>query len=321
MTENRLILSEYGVLGEIFNDWSYSIKPPYWQEVFSSHTMFDKKYSLKPIAEIFKLPNSSKNNFIIAFSLPILEKIRNNLFECSKLAGSVSPFRIIFYLDSMQYHLSSMAEAYLEISNDFQISPLPPSFEYEEKDSFVANHKFCPKWLEKLPIDKLHCFALSSRWVETIFYEMMAFLTSFRSLLDDLVKLMYIIPNFKAKIKRNSFHRLLEKDYPLPEYLGELKKSNKDWLIDAIDYRDCLIHFEMLSPSILPNLFVFHSQKNLVALQTWLPDNPSVNSRKYFTFNNKIEYLSYAYSTNMKTLEFVTKLSSYVLSECKLKLR
>lgn len=167
----------------------------------------------------------------------------------------------------------------------------------------------------------MHCFSLSSDYVEVIFYEMMAFLTALRSSLDALVRIMKFLPSVRNEIgNERSFHVLMKKlknrkDYPLPPFLKELIERNRDWLTKAIDYRDCLLHCEMLSQSVFPNLFVFHSEDELIALQTWLPDNPSANSTRLFKFENRIEYLSYAYVTYIHILDFVGEVSNYVLQE------
>jgi hypothetical protein len=150
---------------------------------------------------------------------------------------------------------------------------------------------------------------------------MMGYLTAIRTLLDSLVRILKIIPAIRCELyQEKSFRALIEdvqkNKYKLPSRLKDLIAENREWLLNVIDYRDCLLHYELLSPSVLPYMIVLHSCNSVIAVQTWLPDKPSQSKNKW-KFENHVEYLSYAHSTYLHILSFLDKFLNYALDEQK----
>ena len=58
-----------------------------------------------------------------------------------------------------------------------------------------------------------------------------------------------------------------------------------------------------------------HSENRIIALQTWLPDNPEEKSVKKYKFANHIEYLTYAHMTYLRMLEFLMQFTKFLLDK------
>jgi len=60
-------------------------------------------------------------------------------------------------------------------------------------------------------------------------------------------------------------------------------------------------------------MMAIRSESNIIALQTWLPDNPEdkpKHSNKKYRFDEHIEYLSYAHMTYLKTVKAKDSISA-----------
>jgi hypothetical protein len=101
--------------------------------------------------------------------------------------------------------------------------------------------------------------------------------------------------------------------YNLPIHLETFLSKNWTWASKLIEYRDCLLHYEVLSPVSLPYVMTIHSERRIIALQTWLPDNPESRSIKGYRFDEHLEYLSYVHTTYLHMLDFVTQFAKLAL--------
>jgi|WetSurMetagenome_2_1015567.scaffolds.fasta_scaffold30491_1 hypothetical protein len=333
MSDDFQVLSEYGVIGQVETNKQFSIKPFHWKETFQTYADFSLKYGISPICKIYKKQYPDKQSILflrkneqgsISVTFHEEQAIDNTLRQCRKHSDlSGSTFRVSFNLGASQYHLRCMVKAYVRIAEEESIYPfLKLSLDVEDKESFTLK-KFVPKWIANVPVSKIGAYTTSGDSAETIFYEMMAFLTAVRSLLDSLVRILKIVPSIRNGIgDKRSFQVLMnrnrkDKNYPLPSCFKKLIDKNYDWLSDAIEYRDCLLHYQILSPSVLPYFMVIHSENKLIAVQTWLHDNPGQDARSIsgYSFDKHYEYLSYAHATYLRMLNFVSKFSNYVLNE------
>ena len=98
---------------------------------------------------------------------------------------------------------------------------------------------------------------------------------------------------------------------PMPTNLVDFLTKNWAWVSKLIEYRDCLVHKEILCRSSLPNIMGIHTENRVIALLAWLPDNPEAHSVKSFKFDDHIEYLTYAHKTYVRLLD----LCLYVLND------
>jgi len=93
------------------------------------------------------------------------------------------------------------------------------------------------------------------------------------------------------------------KECKVPTDLREKIIKSWSWASDLIDYRDCLLHYTILSKSVLPSVMVIHSENEIIALIVELPDNPEARKLKDFKFETHIDYLGYANSTYLKLFD------------------
>lgn len=327
MSDKVQIVSQYGILGEIEFSRQFSVKSPYWDEIFPLYSQFFTKYGLSPVCQLYENQYCKEKQTIflktdisgvILSTLPKEKEMEEILFDLAK----VSPlaFRILFDFGALRYHLSRLVKTYIEVSADFSHILTIPKIDLtlENKDLFVSK-KLCPKWVKNVPVSKIGAYVLSGDYPETIFYEMTAYLTAARTLLDSLIRLFKALPSIRRSANaptEKSFRSFVEKmaSYALPVCLENLINENRNWVFKLIDYRDCLLHYEILSPSSLPYLMVIHSENSLIAVQTWLPDNPETKSRHKYEFEEHIEYLSYAHATYIQLIDFVFDFSKCILS-------
>jgi hypothetical protein len=228
-------------------------------------------------------------------------------------------YEFIFYLDAFQYNLSSIIRSYIETSTDvsqsLEIPSQKRSFQNND-DSFLRNNKLPIKWIQNLPIKKVNATVLHSRNSASIFFEMIAFLSSARSLLDSLVRFIRFRPaiEFPKPVRKNpSFHKLKNniEECKMPINLKNEIVKSWNWVSDLIDYRDCLLHYTVLHRSPLPYILALHSEKRTIGLFAELPDNPKARKIRDFQFDKKLDYLGYAHSTYLKLFD----LCYYVLED------
>jgi hypothetical protein len=331
MNENVRIVSQYGVLGEISSDRHFSVISPYWNESFSSHSLFLKKYGLSPVCHLYKHPSLKGKELIILLETegsgaisPTLnkeEELRKILFEL--VHKSLSAFQVLFHFGAMDYHLCSLAKAYTQLATaSSDILKIPGSkLALEDKESFVQK-KLSPRWISAVPVSKVGAFTIGTDSAEAVYYEMMAYLTSARSLLDSLMPILNLAFGRKIALpnRYTVFMKKLSK-YDVPTCLKDFLSKNWVWVSKMTDYRDCVIHAMFPSTSPLPlSMMAIHSEHNIIALQTWLPDNPEdkpKHSNKKYRFDEHIEYLSYAHTTYLRMLNFVTHVLESTLHEIK----
>lgn len=120
---------------------------------------------------------------------------------------------VLFYFGALRHHLCSLAKTYKETATDFSGNLTIPglNLELQDKDSFTRR-KLCPTWISNVPVSEIGAITLSGNYSEAIFYEMMAYLTSARSLLDSLVPILKLQPLIvlpKTIRKEQSFHKLM----------------------------------------------------------------------------------------------------------------
>lgn len=316
------ILFQYGVLGEISSDSQFSVISPYWKESFSSYPLFFKKYRLSPICRLYRHPTlgkefiillETKDSGVVQTTLDKEEELRRIL---SRFAPkSLSAYQMLFYLGAMEYHLCSIARAYTEVATAFSLTltKTVANRVFDDKVSFMRK-KFLPRWISDIPASKICATMMGADVTEAVFYEMMAYITSARSLLDSLMPLLNLAFGRKIPLPHSLsdfMKKLPERDMPI--WLKDFMNENWTWLSKLINYRDCVTHALFPSTSPLPSsMMVIHTEHDIIALQTWLPDNPESkpkNSNKKYRFDEHIEYLSYAHLTYLKMLDFV----AYVL--------
>lgn len=223
-TEDRTlrIVSNYGILGKVLPDSQFSTIYPYWDETFPSYTHFSRKYGMAPICLIERLEKYGKDIFAFAnvSESNVFYSTLDKLVELDNIAVSLerwnlpATFMATFYLGASYHHLCSIVEAYIEIASDFShLLTIRPDKQLQEKESLLPNSKWPIKWVQDLPTSKVGVTNFSSRDVNVIFYEMMAYLTSARSLLDSLLihvlkpRPSIVLP--KAVRMKPSFQKLL----------------------------------------------------------------------------------------------------------------
>lgn len=234
---------------------------------------------------------------------------------------SDSAFRVHFYFGALRYHLCSIVKTYIEMATDLSSRVLViPNFAraLQDKESFTQR-ELCPKWISNVPVSEMGAFTSGGDYPEAVFYEMMAFLTSARSLLDSLIPVLKALPSNKrgSPPKERSYHSFMNKiaKYNLPIHIVNFLNTNWTWASKLIEYRDCLLHYEVLSPACVPFVIAVHSERRMIALQTWLPDNPESRSVKKYKFDEHIEYLSYAHITYLHILDFITYIAKFILNQ------
>jgi hypothetical protein len=319
------IVSSYGVLGEIFADHVFSVTAPFWDETFPSYATFSKKYGISPVCIIERNEIHGVDIFQFA-NVNGLENISSTLdkeIELGNLAINLAryilpeSFRVRFYFGALRHSLCSIVKEYMELATRFSKSLAIPGWDQPgEKDFLLSTTKLPIGWIRGLPASRVDICALSEGYADAIFYEMMAYLTCARSLLDSLVHVL------KTRVSiRKSGYQPRERSYqsfmnsigkcPMPTNLVDFLTKNWAWVSKLIEYRDCLIHKEILCHSSLPYIMGIHTENRVIALLAWLPDNPEVHSTKSFRFDDHIEYLTYAHMTYVKLLDFCL----YVLND------
>ena len=311
----RTIVSSYGILGEVLPNSRFLVKNPYWDEDFPSYNHFRKKYGLQPICVIENEELYGKDFFIFKTIDKELE-LNNLVMGLSKWKPHLT-WEAVFYLNALKHCLSSIIKAYMDTSTQFSVSLATHSDEQIEDKSLLLPKSTLPlKWVQNLPILKAGATVYTSRESDSIFYEMLAYLSSARSLLDSLVRIIRARPSIeipKTVRRKPSFHKLknsIEK-CKMPSPLKKTIIKSWIWVSDLIDYRDCLLHYTILSKSVLPYVMVIHSDDRVIALIVELPDNSKVQSISNFRFDSHIDYLGYAHSTYLKLFE----LYRYVLTD------
>lgn len=331
MNDGTTIVSHYGVIGEISRNRRFSVISPYWDETLPSYSQFFKKYGLSPVCHIYRHPTVKEKELIIFLkvddSVALLstlhkeKELQEILFDLAHISRSA--FKVLFYFGALRYHLCSLVKTYIETATDFSGNLTIPglNLELQDKDSFTRR-KLCPTWIFNVPVSEIGAITLSGAYSEAIFYEMMAYLTSARSLLDSLLPILKALPSIgrgENPPKERSYHSFMNKitKCTLPNHLVDFLNKNWTWASKLIDYRDCLLHYEILSPASLPYIIAVHSERRIIALQTWLPDNPESRSIKKYKFDEHIEYLSYAHITYLRLLDFAAYISKCTLDELK----
>jgi hypothetical protein len=306
----KTIVSTYGILGDIFSDGQFIVTYPYWDETFQSYSQFCNKYQSSTICLIENEELYGKNFYV--FKTIDKELELNNLFHgIAKILGFSPTYEFIFYLNAFQYSLSSIVRSHMQVSSDFSRTLKIPNspFHFQKNDgSLLKDSKLPISWIQKVPVEKINASVFSSRNSNTIFYEMMAFLSSARSLLDAIVRFIRFRPDIefpKAVRKKPSYHTLRNNisKSKIPDNLKNEIVQSWSWASDLIDYRDCLLHYTILHKSCLPDVIVFHSEERIIGLFAQLPDNPSARKIANFQFDNRIDYLSYAHSTYLKLFD------------------
>jgi hypothetical protein len=312
MTSNKpkVVVSTYGILGDIFSDNQFIVKYPYWDETFQSYSQFCNKYQLSLICLIENEELYGKNFYVFKTLDKELE-LNNLLHDIGKILGFSPTYEFIFYLNAFQYSLSSIVRSYMQVSSAFSnILKIPNrNVHFQKNDSsFLENSKLPISWIRKVPVEKINATVFSSRNSNAIFYEMLAFLSSGRSLLDAIVRFIRFRPaiEFPKAVRKNpSFHKLRNNigKCKIPDDLKNEIVQSWNWASDLIEYRDCLLHYTILHKSCLPNVMVFHSEDRIIGLFTQLPDNPKARKIENFQFDKKIDYLSYAHFTYLKLFD------------------
>lgn len=64
--ENQLIISNYGIIGEVFPNGGFSVIHPYWDETFNSYADFCRKYAMSPICVIERRKIYNKEIFFFS---------------------------------------------------------------------------------------------------------------------------------------------------------------------------------------------------------------------------------------------------------------
>ena len=268
-------------------------------------------------------PSSARK--VISSILDIEIELNTNLATALSHWNMSATFRVIFYLNALRHNLVSIIKAYNETALAFSRGlPIPNGLKEQlpDKDDLLPNSRLPIKWIRMLPIVKVGASMYSSDFGANVFYDMVGYLASARSLLDSLVGVLrnrssIVLTN---NIKReSSYHKLNNniKNCRMPDNLRDFIISNKNWTSTLINYRDCLLHFETLSKTGLPSVMIIHSENRIIAQFIWLPDNPEAFSKKKFSFDKHIDYLGYAHSTYLKLVD----LCFYILQDTNLELK
>jgi len=320
------IVSNYGITGNVLPDNQFSVAFPYWDETFPSYSHFCKKYGMSPMClierkelygkDLFLIANSNKQN-AVSSTLDKEIELNSNLAISLARWNMSATFRVTFYLNATYHNLVSMLKAYIEVASEFSrylAIPNPLHKHLEEKDSFLPNSKLPIKWIRSIPVEKVTMSNFASG--DAIFFDMIGYLSSARSLLDSLVRVLKNRSSIglpKAVISKHSFDKLNKnlENCKMPDNLKNFLIRNAYWTSELKNYRDCLLHYEILSRSYLPSVMVVHSKDRVIALFVWLPDNPETRSVRRFSFDKNIDYLGYAHSTYLKLVD----LCYYILKD------
>lgn len=318
--DNRIIISNYGITGEILPDRRFLVRHPYWDEAFPSYAHFCRKYGMSPICLNERNEIYGKNIFVFNTIDKEIELTSNFAISLAKWQMSAT-YTTIFYFEALRHSLCSIVKAYMETASEFsRVLSIPSGRQLQEKDSFLPNSKLPIKWVQSIPISKINATMLNSSNSDSIFYEMMAYLTSARSLLDSLVRILKLRPSIslpKAVRKNPSFHKLINniEKCKMPDNLKDSIIKSWVWAKNLVEYRDCLLHYSILSKSSLPAVMVIHSENRVVAIFVWLPDNPQVRKAKDFKFDIHLDYLGYAHETYLKLFDLCFYMLKDTLSE------
>jgi hypothetical protein len=308
VTESKKIVSSYGILGDVLPEGQFNVRSPFWDESFQSYAQFCDKYQLSPVCLVEDKSLYGENFYIFQ---TINKELEINNLATKKLMGISHFYEFLFYLDAFQYSLSSIIRSYLEVSLDFSRALKIPNknVRFQNNDgSFLKNSKLPVSWIQKVPVEKINATVFSSRKSNAIFFEMLAFLSSARSLLDAIVRFIRFKPmiEFPKAVRKNpSFHKLKNNinECKMPDRLKDELAQSWSWVSDLIDYRDCLLHYTILHKSCFPDVMVFHSEQRIIGLFAQLPDNPNARKIENFQFDKKIDYLFYAHSTYLKLFD------------------
>jgi hypothetical protein len=319
-SSNQIIISSYGISGEVSPDRHFSTTYPYWDEKFPSYYRFCRKYGMSPICLVAKnqmyirplvLIASYLEQNVISSTLDKEIELNTNLATDLAHWDMSATFRVIFYLNALRHSLVSIINAYCDMASEFsRVLAIPKALneQLQEKNLLLSNSKLPIEWIRELPVARVGASVAGSGFGDAVFYEMVGYMASARSLLDSLVRVLKNRPSVdlpKVVVKKSKSYEKLNKNIQnckMPDHLRRTIIENKRWTSDLIEYRDCLLHYEILSRSYLPSVTVIHSEKRIIAQFIWLPDNPKIRSIRNFTFDNHVDYLGYAHSTYLKLL-------------------
>jgi hypothetical protein len=321
------VICQYGVLGDLSTDGAFSILSPNWHENFSSYPLFLKKYGLIPLCCVYDHESLKGKELIIVLENKKSGDISSTLKKEKELEDLVwaipnktsSVFRVLFDYGAMRYHLCALAKIYTEIAvNSFETLKIPGYTPRLEEKDLAMKKKYFPRWIVNLPTEKVGVVLTNSRSSEAVFFEMMAFLTSARSILDSFMPIIQVRFG-KKNLLPDNYHDFMTKvsKYDVPPLLKDFVVQNGCWVTKLINYRNCVVHAKFPFPSTFDepsSMMVFHSDRDIIAIQTLLPDNPAdkpKKSNKEYTFDEHIEYLSYAHQTYVRMLNFLIYLLKY----------
>lgn len=327
---SQTTISTYGISGEISPDKQFSTIYPYWNETFPSYFHFCRKYGMSPICLIekneiygreFVLIANSYNQSVFSSTLDKEVELNSNLAHDLAHWNMSATFRVIFYLNALRYNLVSIIKAYIDEAKEFSHVIAIPSKAKQlvAKDALLPNSKLPIKWIQSLPIERVGASMFGSEFGNDVFYGMIGYMASARSLLDSLVRVLRNRSSIDLPKAVGRSYDGLNKNIQNCKMSDNLRRfifENKDWTSNLIEYRDCLLHYEILSRSYLPSTMIIHSENRIIAQFIWLPDNPKTRSTRNFNFENHIDYLGYAHSTYLKLLN----LCLYILKDTHLEL-
>lgn len=256
----------------------------------------EKKYGLRPLLKVYRGIKELQEDLLSPTNPSCLDlyfEVETSLLcKLSEKHLSVEQFHdLVYILGALAYHCKRLAYSYCDIALRFATSKC--RFEGEETGQTFAPMHTCEPLYE---FDALITAAIRC-------YEMIR------------IVLCSIFPmggNFPKSLKK-FFNQCSNR---LPKVLADrLSESWQNYGSQAKHYRDFIQHYYTLTKTgwLLPTMN--HLGNNLWTVSIILPDNPELHSRKKFSFEKKIDALSYAWSIADEIATIYCKIADCISEE------
>ena len=215
------------------------------------------------------LPNTQSRTLDIEIQL---HELLPQLATCEKLSDFVS---VVYTATAGVYHCKRMAESYGVIVSRFVGQPLV------RKDRMMFGDN------------------------SELFFEFDALISAAMRTLDSLRRPLWRLYGNPGSVP-SSFKRTVDACERIPRSLkATIDESWNQYFAHAKEYRDCIQHY--VSPGEARSYAdIQRKEPGFWSMSAWLPDNPEARSSDKFTYKNRLDALTYAWSLTSRVVQ-VTK--------------
>lgn len=322
----QLIL-QHGILANLSEAGILETRKPFWSEAAPVET-FLAMHGLMPICVLDNAENPySDDGFKVIPPVSGLsgvgqfEELETHLIAHAMGTGRLdsSVLFLVQQLRAARYHLTELAMRHVDavaatsgsaqkLQDYLATTPNVANSVEDVVEQFpglawtrgLGHRRFLFPVCKIGPLDRLH-------------FELSAALVTMKRALDAIPASMNSSAWAKGAGYSNSMNktvgRLRKPVDNTPSHIRDRLLSDWDeWGAQLRDYRTCAEHFSTLAPTGIACLSYVVSEQGMLGLICPLPDNPSANSARKFTWKGGVEALSYVLLTYQRTLrlaEFV----------------